>query len=163
MARLGGEPFRIRPRLINVLSSELFPSDSLDVVFFRNTLVYMPQTQKDRAIDRITHTLRPGGYLFLASPEIPTVRHPLLEVLERRGGFFFRRLSREKAAAKAPVRTEQPTAKREKRRVAEAESLPSSIGDAELRRGLALASTWRGTPGSARRRAGADRVPRRPP
>lgn len=102
---------RIDSLHLNLMTGELPRAESLDLVFFRNTLVYMRQEQKARILERIVGTIRPGGYLFLASPEVPTVRHPLLEVMERHGGFFFRRRNAADgaggipgAAAREPVR-----------------------------------------------------------
>jgi chemotaxis protein methyltransferase CheR len=82
---------RIRAKRLNILSGKLWEPASIDVVFFRNTLLYMQQRQKEQALARVAQTLRPGGYLFLASPEVPTVRHPLLEIEESGGCFYFRR------------------------------------------------------------------------
>ncbi|HOX91361.1 MAG TPA: CheR family methyltransferase [Spirochaetales bacterium] len=86
----------LETRHLNLLTGELPPKESLDVVFFRNTLVYMKQDKKDAVIEKVVATIKPGGFLFLASPEIPSVRHPLLESVEREGGFFFLRLAEAK-------------------------------------------------------------------
>jgi len=82
----------IETRHLNLLSGVMPGPESMDVVFFRNTLVYMRQEQKLRVVDRIVETLKPGGCLFLSSPEVPTVRHVSLAVEEASGCFFFRKL-----------------------------------------------------------------------
>jgi chemotaxis methyl-accepting protein methylase len=86
-------------RHLNILSGLLPENESQDIIFFRNTLVYMKAEQKEKAVSRIIETLRPGGFLFLASPEVPSIRHPKLEVLEREGSFIFRKLPAQSAAA----------------------------------------------------------------
>jgi chemotaxis protein methyltransferase CheR len=83
---------RITTRRLNLLSGALPPPDSMDVIFCRNTLLYMKADRKQQALDRLVSTLRPGGFLFLASPEVPMIRHPGLETIECGGGFFFRKL-----------------------------------------------------------------------
>jgi len=82
---------RIQVRHLNLLTGNL-PKGPMDLIFFRNTLVYMKQEQKELIIKRIVELLRPGGFLFLASPEVPSIRHAKLKVLEREGTFFFQRI-----------------------------------------------------------------------
>jgi len=89
----------IETRHLNLLSGTMPEPESMDVVFFRNTLVYMRQAQKTRVVNRIVETLKPGGCLFLSSPEVPTVRHARLAVEEDSGCFFFRKLPASSAAA----------------------------------------------------------------
>lgn len=81
---------RIDIRHLNLLSGSL-PAEQFDLVLFRNTLVYMKQDQKQQVLQRVIATIRPGGFLFLASPEVPSVRHAALNVVEREGVFFFQR------------------------------------------------------------------------
>jgi len=88
---------------VNVLSGQLPAAASMDLIFFRNTLVYMKQEQKDCIVGRLVGTLRPGGFLFLASPEVPTVRHAELEVLERDGAFFYRKRTAAAPAVAKPA------------------------------------------------------------
>lgn len=89
----------IETRYLNLLSGTMPEPESMDVVFFRNTLVYMRQEQKTRVVNRIVETLKPGGCLFLSSPEVPTVRHARLAVEEDSGCFFFRKLPASSIAA----------------------------------------------------------------
>jgi len=86
--------------------------DELDVVFFRNTLIYAPAANRDLIIRRIVAKIRPGGYLFLASSELPFVSHPELELVDG-GGVYFLRRSAIAAAGSAPtpvVKAEAPAA-----------------------------------------------------
>lgn len=43
--------------------------DSIDVVFFRNVLMYFSPNAANVAISQIAHVLQPGGYLFLGPAE----------------------------------------------------------------------------------------------
>jgi len=139
---------RIRVRQLNILSEDPCEPESLDIAFFRNTLVYMPQEQKDRAVSRVARALRPGGYLFLSSTEIPSVRHPHFSIEEGEGCFYFRKLaSSENRTARIGVRgdrAEPPKPAMERKRherLAPASKRPAApIGAAELEEGLALAS-----------------------
>jgi chemotaxis protein methyltransferase CheR len=147
---------RIRIRPLNILSGDLCEPDSLDIVFLRNTLVYMQQERKDRVVSRVARTIRPDGYLFLASPEIPSVRHPLLEIVEGVGGFYFRRLpvgsarAKVSATAAAPSLPATPPEREPGRTGPEPgrteSSLSSSIRAADLEKGLELASSWARNP-----------------
>lgn len=50
--------------------------EDLDVVFFRNTLLYAPPEKRAGIIAPIVQRLRPRGYLFLATSELPFAEHP---------------------------------------------------------------------------------------
>lgn len=145
----------IEIRHLNLLSGAMPDPESIDVVFFRNTLVYMRQEQKLRIVDRIVETLKPGGCLFLSSPEVPTVRHARLAVEEDSGCFFFRKLPAPGSASSgaAPERNgavhaasappvhgaSRNPARRPAVRRPETMQGPR-VSDAELVRGLRLAS-----------------------
>lgn len=151
---------RLEAKHLNLFTGELPAKESLDVVFFRNTLVYMKQDKKETIVDRIVATIRPGGCLFLASPEVPSVRHPLLESVEREGGFYFERLEKprktihaaaptralgflgggggQKNAARAKTPSARPSWLDEGRR----QSAQRQASGAELDQALELASAW---------------------
>ena len=40
-----------------------------DAVFLRNVMIYFDMETKQRLLERITHYLRPGGYLFISHSE----------------------------------------------------------------------------------------------
>ncbi|MBI2267310.1 MAG: tetratricopeptide repeat protein [Armatimonadetes bacterium] len=44
---------------------------SVDVVFFRNVCMYFDESTRNSALDRISKLLREGGYLIVASQEVP--------------------------------------------------------------------------------------------
>jgi chemotaxis protein methyltransferase CheR len=52
-----------------------------DVVFLRNVMIYFDMPTKQRVVDRITATLRPGGYLMIGHSEsLTTVRSEMKAV-----------------------------------------------------------------------------------
>jgi chemotaxis methyl-accepting protein methylase len=148
-----GEPeaggWRVSPELLrhihaehfNVLKSQLPARESKDVVFFRNTLVYMKPEQKKLAIDRIVSCLAADGYLFVSSPEVPTVQHPDLRIVESGGTYFFRKES--SSHREAPPPEHNPSAIKPKlaafSRPAE-DILPPSKAERKTRPALAQAS-----------------------
>lgn len=77
--------------------------DDLDVVFFRNTLIYAPAVNRDLIIRRIVTKIKPGGYLFLASSELPFVTDPELELVDGGGLYCLR-----KAVVTAPLSPPTP-------------------------------------------------------
>ena len=83
---------KIRISRLNLLRDPLdsIPQD-LDIIFFRNTLIYMEGETRDKILSRILPKLSPGGYLFLASSEIPFVYQTELELQESLGVYFFRK------------------------------------------------------------------------
>lgn len=138
----------IETRPLNLLSGTMPEPESMDVVFFRNTLVYMRQEQKIRIVNRIVETLKPGGCLFLSSPEVPTVRHARLAVEENSGCFFFRKLSvpsvASPGAATVPKAVQKPSGgyipARSPSVKNQANLQKPRVCDAEIVRGLKLAS-----------------------
>lgn len=69
--------------------------DNLDLVLFRNTLIYIPYTERNRIIQMISRKIRPGGYLFLGSSEIPWVDNEQFETVEMEtGGFCLKRIKK---------------------------------------------------------------------
>lgn len=63
--------------------------NSIHIAFFRNTLVYMNEENKNKSIQKIVPKLRNNGYLFLASPEIPMVQNSELQIREDMNCFYF--------------------------------------------------------------------------
>ncbi|MFP4268659.1 MAG: CheR family methyltransferase [Spirochaetaceae bacterium] len=66
--------------------------DNLDIIFFRNTLIYAPADNRSLLVEKIARKLKPGGYLFVASSEVPFVDLPILESIVREDVYFFRRI-----------------------------------------------------------------------
>ena len=91
---------------------------SVDIALFRNTLIYMPLSIRRGILGNIVPFLSPGGYLFLASSEMPLISHPELALTEVDGVYFFRKkAAEEKHRGVTPSR--QLMAEIEKRRTAE--------------------------------------------
>ena len=61
------------------------------VIFLRNLLIYMKPNVKNKVIENVVSHLHPGGFLFLSSPEVPYIRHPHLDVLEKNNCYFFQK------------------------------------------------------------------------
>ncbi len=142
---------KIQARHLNILTGRMPEPASVDVVFFRNTLVYMRQEQKTRVVDRIVETIRPGGCLFLSSPEVPTVRHPLLCVEEDSACFFFRKLAGPAALdmpAGRRIRNSEATAKPASTTVAAAKPAVAKPADLRAERSAAPSVVRRGTAGT---------------
>lgn len=80
----------IQVKTVNLFSDPLenLP-DNVDVVFFRNTLIYAPEKNRTKIIERIVSRISPGGYLFLANSELPFVTHPELELVDGDGAYCF--------------------------------------------------------------------------
>jgi len=135
-------------RHLNLLSGTMPDPESMDVVFFRNTLVYMRQEQKLRVVGRIVATIKTGGCLFLSSPEVPTVRHARLAVEEDSGCYFFRKLpapglvDSSRAAASRVKADHSPSRVAEQVLPAQRQvvSLESHMRDEEIVQALRLAS-----------------------
>jgi chemotaxis protein methyltransferase CheR len=59
---------RTRFRLMN-LKAPLTSDDTYDVIFLRNVLIYFDVATKREVVTRVTHVLKPGGYLFVSHVE----------------------------------------------------------------------------------------------
>ena len=71
-------------------SADFLPGP-IDLIFFRNTLLYMAMENRREIIDRIVRWIKPGGYFFLSSSEVPFVVHDDLVSLEHEGLFYFQK------------------------------------------------------------------------
>ncbi len=99
-----GDAIAIRPEFLSRievsrvnLAEALYPEipDSLDLVFLRNVLMYMPLETRQRILGYVSVKLAEGGYLFVSSSEIPHLAHPALALEERDGCFLFRKKNQE--------------------------------------------------------------------
>ena len=82
--------------------------DELDVVFFRNTLLYATLEKREFIVDRIVPKLREGGLLFLATSELPFVKRADLRLEKSDHAYVLVRespdRSRGSAARESPAR-----------------------------------------------------------
>jgi chemotaxis protein methyltransferase CheR len=92
----------VEPARINLFADplEALPDD-IDLIFFRNTLIYMKPDIKARVVDRLAKKLAPGGFLFLAAPEMPLIMNRELALREADGVYYFTRTPRGRAVAPA--------------------------------------------------------------
>jgi len=85
----------IRSARVNIFSDDLDAiPDGLGLVFLRNTLIYMKQDAKSRVVERVAKKIAPGGFLFLASSEMPLIINPSLALRESGGTYFFQVVER---------------------------------------------------------------------
>lgn len=87
---------KIRKKIV-IEEHNLFSDDyskvpeDLDLVLLRNVFIYMPIENRNRILHNVVSKLREGGLLFLSASEVPLIWHPTLQVMERRGIYFFKR------------------------------------------------------------------------
>lgn len=81
---------RVKPLRLNLFADPLdrLPDD-IDIIFFRNTLIYMKTYVKMRVVDRLAKKLAPDGVLFLASSEMPLIMNRELALQETEGVYYF--------------------------------------------------------------------------
>ncbi len=89
----------VRPMRVNLFADPLdaLPGD-IDIIFFRNTLIYMKPLVKARVVERLAGRLAPGGALFLAAPEMPLIMNRDLTLRESGGAYYFTRAPRPEPA-----------------------------------------------------------------
>lgn len=77
---------------LNLFKDDLsiLPSD-FDLVFFRNTMIYMASEIREEMLEKIVSKMAPEGCLFLSSTEIPIVSHRELKLMNHGGVYFFRK------------------------------------------------------------------------
>ena len=73
-----------------VLAADPVPSDR-DVVFCRNVMIYMPISEQPRLIERLSRSLRPGGWLFLGDAELLHLHDHDLESVDVGGALAYRK------------------------------------------------------------------------
>jgi chemotaxis protein methyltransferase CheR len=77
---------------VNLLKDSFdFLAEPVDLIFFRNTLIYMALEKRPVLLERLAGMLSPGGFMYLASSEVPFVSLPELELLENDGVYYFRK------------------------------------------------------------------------
>jgi chemotaxis protein methyltransferase CheR len=77
---------------VNIHSDSLdFIPRPVDIAFFRNTLLYVTLKTREEILRRIFPKIAPGGYLFLASSEVPFLSLPGLILKETEGVYFFQK------------------------------------------------------------------------
>ena len=100
----------ITTQQLNLLKGSFsFIGGQVDLIFFRNTLLYVALEKRPLLLERLAGMLAPGGYMFLASSEVPFVELPDMEPVESGGVYFFRKrvsgtIPAHPAASAVPVR-----------------------------------------------------------
>ncbi|MBN2071770.1 MAG: protein-glutamate O-methyltransferase CheR [Candidatus Krumholzibacteriota bacterium] len=81
--------FRLSPKIINLVEFSQFnlisenwnPYKNADLIFCRNTIIYFGEKKREYVLNRISHSLRKGGYLFLGHSEmIDPKKHGLVQL-----------------------------------------------------------------------------------
>jgi len=77
---------------INLLHDDLrrLP-DNINIVFLRNTLIYISIEKRQKILDKIVRKMSIGGFLFLSSSETSLVSHQLLLLKEHQGVYYFQK------------------------------------------------------------------------
>jgi chemotaxis protein methyltransferase CheR len=71
---------KVRFRRLN-LAQEYTLSERMDIIFFRNVLIYFDREAQQELLERLIHFLRPGGYLFIGHSEtLNGMKLPLRQV-----------------------------------------------------------------------------------
>jgi len=61
-----------------------------DIIFCRNVLIYFSQQRKEDILQRLSESLKPGGYLFLGASETTMGYSDKFEMIRSAVGVFFR-------------------------------------------------------------------------
>ncbi|MBN2656046.1 MAG: hypothetical protein JXR86_03230 [Spirochaetales bacterium] len=76
---------------LNVFSDRFDLLPDMDLIFLRNTLIYMSPDNKKKIISRLAGKLKEGGVLFLSVSETALISDPGLKLEEWNGVYFFRK------------------------------------------------------------------------
>jgi len=79
----------IERKNLNLFLDDFGQLPQMDLIFLRNTLIYMSPQNKEKIIDRISQKLAIGGALFLSVSETPLIHHPLLELIHAAGEVYY--------------------------------------------------------------------------
>lgn len=84
-------------------SAEIWRPNAYDVIFCRNVLMYFAPDQARKAIDRITQSLAPGGFLFLGHAETLRGLSDNFHLHHTHNAFYYARKNPDEAADALPV------------------------------------------------------------
>lgn len=99
------------------LQTGLFPSEengtaNLDILMCRNVTIYFRLATTRSIVEKFSHCLRPGGYLFLGHAETLMGISDRFQRIHNAGGFYYRRrLEEEPPAEAAPPPVSSPPPK----------------------------------------------------
>lgn len=85
-------------------SLEVIPG-SVDLIFFRNTLLYAAAPQRGAIMDRVVARVADGGAIFMATTELPFVVHRRLHMTLQNGAYFLQVGSGDSVGSVDPGRT----------------------------------------------------------
>ena len=79
---------------INLMEQDLGIKDRMDIIFFRNVLIYFDKHNQETILNRLCTYLRPQGYLFVGHSEtlnglsVPALKHEKTTIYKKREGVF---------------------------------------------------------------------------
>jgi len=78
---------------LNLMEEDLGIKDWMDIILFRNVLIYFDKHNQETVLNRLCSRLRPGGYLFVGHSEtltglsVPCLEHENTTVYRRKDNF----------------------------------------------------------------------------
>jgi chemotaxis protein methyltransferase CheR len=78
---------------LNLMEEDLGIKDWVDIIFFRNVLIYFDKHNQETVLNRLCSHLRPGGYLFVGHSEtltglsVPCLQHENPAIYRRKDDF----------------------------------------------------------------------------
>jgi len=78
---------------LNLMDEDLGIKDHLDIILFRNVLIYFDKHNQEAVLNRLCSYLRPGGYLFVGHSEtltglsVPSLQHENPTIYRRKDNF----------------------------------------------------------------------------
>ena len=95
------------------LQTGVFPSEDngtaeVDILLCRNVMIYFRLPTIKRIVEKFSHCLRPGGYLFLGHAETLTYISDRFQRVQNAGGFYYRLKSGEASQKLAPPEFSMP-------------------------------------------------------
>lgn len=77
---------------INLYSEEIESLPLMNLIFLRNTLIYMNSNNKQKIINKLVKRIKSGGILLLSSSENPLISHPALKVKKSNYCYYFEKI-----------------------------------------------------------------------
>lgn len=89
------------------LAQEPYPhpfglAGQMDAIFIRNVLIYFGPRQIEEVISRLSHCLKPGGYLVVSPSETSLINSPALAKVSTSHATFFRKVEGSAALSQVP-------------------------------------------------------------
>lgn len=83
---------KIEKHTLNLFDYDETTLPEMDLIFIRNTLIYMSPVNKLKIIGKLVKNLSPGGILLLSSSENPHISHPALKIEKGKHCYYFKKI-----------------------------------------------------------------------